>query len=144
MRFAQVLLIAALLVAASHLWKSHERSRLEREVLATANSNGFVPVEMPSGAPRNTALILAPVNCPHEGAQRADAMAHRLSEMGIPNVRTSHYAVETTGPPAPELSERLERSTVVLNGQIPIVLINGMGKANPTVDEVASEYRRAE
>jgi hypothetical protein len=29
-----------------------------------------------------------------------------------------------------------------MTGEIPIVLVNGVAKANPTVDEVASEYRR--
>jgi hypothetical protein len=33
---------------------------------------------------------------------------------------------------------------MVLNGEIPVVIINGMAKANPTVDEVASEYRRSQ
>jgi hypothetical protein len=28
-----------------------------------------------------------------------------------------------------------------MGGEIPIVIINGMAKANPTVDEVASEFR---
>ena len=29
-----------------------------------------------------------------------------------------------------------------MDGEIPIVIVNGMAKANPTVDEVASEFRR--
>jgi hypothetical protein len=144
MIFGKLLLAVALVYGAFQLWKDHERSSFERKVLATADSNGFIAVEMPSGAPPKTALILAPVNCPHEGAQRADSMARRLSEMGIPNIRTSSYSVETSGPSTPQMSELLERSTVVLNGQIPIVLVNGMGKANPTVDEVAAEYRHAD
>jgi hypothetical protein len=35
----------------------------------------------------------------------------------------------------------LVRTNAVLSGEIPIVIINGMAKANPTVDEVVAEYR---
>jgi len=36
----------------------------------------------------------------------------------------------------------LQRTSVVMGGEIPVVIINGMAKANPTVDEVTSEFRR--
>jgi hypothetical protein len=34
------------------------------------------------------------------------------------------------------------RTNAVMGGEIPIVLINGLAKANPSADEVAVEYRR--
>jgi hypothetical protein len=33
---------------------------------------------------------------------------------------------------------------MVLSGEIPVVIVNGRAKANPTVDEVTSEYRRSQ
>ena len=36
----------------------------------------------------------------------------------------------------------LTRTNAVLGGEVPIVIINGMAKANPTVEEVALEFRR--
>jgi hypothetical protein len=144
MRWGKLLLVAALLAATIPVWKSHQCAVFEHDVLASANGNGFVPVQMPDGAPANTAVILAPVNCPSAAAQRADAIAKRLSEMDIPNIRTSQYVVRLTAPPTSEQSQLLQRGAVILNGQIPIVLINGMGNANPTADEVAAEYRDAQ
>jgi hypothetical protein len=34
------------------------------------------------------------------------------------------------------------RTNAVMGGEIPIVLVNGLAKANPSIDEVAVEYRR--
>jgi hypothetical protein len=36
----------------------------------------------------------------------------------------------------------MERAVDVLKGEIPAVFINGMGKSNPTAEEVAAEYQR--
>lgn len=33
-------------------------------------------------------------------------------------------------------------AAAIMEGEIPAVLINGMGKANPTAEEVAAEYER--
>ena len=35
----------------------------------------------------------------------------------------------------------VQHAAVVMNGEIPAVMINGRGKANPTADEVATEFR---
>jgi hypothetical protein len=71
-------------------WRSHERTVIARQMLVLADINEFVPVQMPDGSAHDTVLILAAINCPREGARRADAMASRLGELGIPNVRTNH------------------------------------------------------
>jgi hypothetical protein len=133
------LMIAVLTGVAVHLWTTHQRSVFERSVLATADTNGFVAVQMPDGAPPDTALILAALNCPSAAAKRADAMAKRLTEMGIPNRRSGSYSVAAA---TREQMPLLTRTSIVLQGEIPVIFINGMAKANPTVDEVASEYRR--
>lgn len=137
MRTLKVLAAIAALAIGVHVW--HGRHGLTRDMLALADSNGFVPVQMPDGSARDTVLILAPVNCPSDGAKRADALSSRLRELGIPNIRSSQYSVSglTQGN-----REGVKRAFAVMNGQVPAVMLNGRGKANPTADEVAIEYRR--
>jgi hypothetical protein len=120
------------------VWHGHERAVSARELEAIADSNGFVPVQMPDGAARDTVLILAPLNCPSAGAKRADALVARLNALGIPNVRTNQYAISTT---TRDMQSGIKHAAAVMNGEIPAVMINGRGKANPTADEVAMEYR---
>lgn len=139
MSFAQGVLIAALSVGAVYgLWTSHERTVAERSLLPFQDTNGFVSVATPPGTPPDNVIILAAVNCPSAAAQRADTMAKRLTEMGIPNTRANHYSGSVTDRDQLPL---LQRTSVVMGGEIPIVIVNGMAKANPTVDEVASEFR---
>ncbi len=133
------ILIAILSVGAVYqLWSSHERTVAERGLLAFQDTNGFVPVQTPPGTPPDKVIILAALNCPSAAAQRADAMAKRLTEMGIPNTRANHFSASITDR---EQLPLLQRTSVVMGGEIPVVIVNGMAKANPTVDEVASEFR---
>jgi hypothetical protein len=124
---------------AVHLWHVHERSVIDRELIAAGDSNGFVAVVTAPDTPPDTAVILAPVNCPSAQAKRADAMAAQLSQLGIAiNRRNQYSAVIHNRDQMPLLT----RTNQVLGGEVPIVIINGMAKANPTVDEVAAEARR--
>ena len=66
-------------------------------------------------------------------------MATQLERMGIPIRRANNYSVSMVNRDQMPL---LTRTNAVMGGEIPIVIINGMAKANPTVDEVASESRR--
>jgi hypothetical protein len=136
-RTLKVLAAIAALAIGVHVW--HGRHGPTRDMLALADSNGFVPVQMPDGSTRDTVLILAPVNCPSDGAKRGDALSSRLRELGIPNIRSSQYSVSTL---TQGNREGVKRAFAVMNGQIPAVMLNGRGKANPTANEVATEYRR--
>jgi hypothetical protein len=127
------------ILGAVRLWHSHEHAESVRELAALADSDGFVPVQMPDGAARDTVIILAPLNCPSAGAKRADALAARLTALGIPNVRTSLYAISA---PTQDMQSGIRHAAAIMNGEIPAVMINGKGKANPTAEEVATEYRR--
>ncbi len=120
------------------MWSSHERTVAERGLLAFQDTNGFVPVTTPRGTPSDKVIILAALNCPSSAAQRADTMARRLTEMGIPNTRANQYSASITDRDQLPL---LQRTSVVMGGEIPVVIVNGMAKANPTVDEVVSEFR---
>jgi hypothetical protein len=134
------LLIAALSVGAAYqLWMSHERTVAARSLLPYQDTNGFVPVQTPAGTLPDKVIILAALNCPSVAAKRADTMAQRLTELGIPNTRANHFSASINDR---EQLPLLQRTSIVLGGEIPIVIINGMAKANPSVDEVASEYRR--
>lgn len=133
-------LVAVLTIAgAVHLWHVHARSVIDRELAAAADSNGFVPVLMPDGAPPDTVLIFAALNCPAKPAQRANAMATQLQKMGIPIQRMDHYSVANLKQDQMPLALR---TNAVMGGELPVVLVNGLAKANPSVDEVAVEYRR--
>jgi asparagine synthetase A len=85
-------------------------------------------------------MVFAPVNCPSDEARRADELAAGLSRMGIAVQRSSHFSTETSNPNA-EQQAQLQRTVAVLNGGIPAVFFNGMGKANPTLDEVVAQVR---
>jgi hypothetical protein len=138
--FGRSILIAALSVGAVYgVWTSHERTVAERGLLPFQDTNGFVPIQTPPGTPTDKVIILAALNCPSAAAQRADTMAKHLTEMGIPNTRANHYSASITDRDQLPL---LQRTSVVMGGEIPVVIVNGMAKANPTVDEVASEFRR--
>ena len=138
MNLGRWILIAVLAVGAVYgLWTSHERIMAERGLLPFQDTNGFVPVTTPPGTPHDSVIILAALNCPSAAAQRADTMAKRLTEMGIPNTRANHYSASITDRDQLPL---LQRTSVVMGGEIPVVIVNGMAKANPTVDEVASEF----
>ena len=140
MTFRTSLLVTALAVAGGvHLWHVHKRAVIDRELMASADSNGFVSVVTPAGTPHDTAVILAPLNCPSARAKQADAMAEQLGQMGIPVRRSNSYSATITDPAQMPL---LTRTNAVLGGEVPIVIINGRAKANPTVDEVALEFGR--
>jgi hypothetical protein len=113
----------------------------EAEMRRAADGDGFVPIFMPDGAPENTVLIFAAANCPQEGAQRARLLLNALRDEGVPARLLSSYQL-TSAPIAPDTELRLRRLKRVMEGTVPAVLIGGMGKANPTADEVVSEYRR--
>lgn len=138
MSIMRLLVIIGAVAFAVHWWNGRNEAA---EMQALISPNGFVPAVMPDGATRNTVVILAPVNCPSEAAQRADALAMELSSRGIRNVRSSNYNVQISEPTKAE-NAGIKRAVSVLNGEIPAVFVNGMAKSNPTASEVASEYAR--
>lgn len=137
MTFLRLIFVLAVIAAGVQFW--HSRSE-EKALRALTSAAGFVPVPMPEGAARNTVIVFAPINCPREGAQRAREMAQKLNDRGIANVMSDHYGAQAFEP-NPEVLAAYERLNAVMTGEIPIVLINGMGKANPTIEDVVAEFR---
>jgi len=138
MSFLKFLIVIGLAGYGYHWWSGKNAAESEARSRSPA---GFVSVVMPDGAPRNTVIILAPQNCPSDAAQRADALAVRLTEAGVPNLRSSSYSANIVDA-SREQSAAVERAVNVMNGEVPAVFVNGMASANPTFDEVLSEYRR--
>lgn len=138
MGFLRILIVIGIVGFAVHWWKDRDVSH---DRVAHTSPNGFVSAVMPEGAGPKAVVILAPVNCPSDAAQRADALSARLTELGIPNVRSSSYTASVTDP-SDEQRAAMQRSLSVLKGEIPAVFLHGMAKANPTADEVVAEYRR--
>jgi len=130
-------LIAVLLGGGVHVWHHHQRAVVERELASVADSNGFVPIATAPGSARNVVIVLAALNCPSAQAQRADALAAQLTRLGVANQRANNYYASITSRDQMPL---VNRTNVVLGGEIPIVIINGRAKANPTIEEVQAEY----
>jgi hypothetical protein len=130
-------LIALPLGGGVHVWHHHQRALVERDLASVADSNGFVPIATAPDSARNVAIVLAALNCPSAQARRADALATQLTRLGIANQRANSYFASITSRDQMPL---VERTNAVLGGDIPIVIINGRAKANPTVEEVQSEY----
>ena len=108
---------------------------------AEKSVNGFIEVVMPTNAKDDTVIIFAPLNCPREAGQRARALNERLTKLEIPNVISSNYSLRFTDN-SEEFRAKLKRTAAIMEGEIPAVLINGMGKSNPTAEQVAAEYER--
>ncbi len=103
----------------------------------TSGNDGFVAIRMPDGVSAQGVLIFAPENCPSDAAQRARRLASHLSGQRIPYRETSNADFSTL-----TSQEEANQVTAVMNGPVPVVYVNGRAKANPTPEEVVSEYRR--
>jgi hypothetical protein len=138
MRLLKILIVLACLFGAYRWWDGEERSR---ELEAIASQNGFVPVEMPMGAPAHTVLVLAPPNCPSDEAKRAEALVRALTDQGVPVKQDSAMSFEITNP-TDEQEAGVERAVAVFNRGAPAVFVNGMGMSNPTAAQTIAEYRK--
>jgi hypothetical protein len=130
-------LIAALIWGGVQVWHHHQRAVIERDLASVADSNGFVPVVIAAGSAHNVAIVLAALNCPSAQAQRADALSAELTRLGLANQRANNYFASINSRDQMPL---LNRTNEVLGGEIPIVIINGRAKANPSAEEVQAEY----
>jgi hypothetical protein len=136
----KLLLVACVAVGAHHFWAKYQSAKTA-PMTYQASPGEFIHTAMPPDAKPNTVLILAPLNCPSMAAKRADSLAQQLTRMGIPNSRGNHFSLRVNNP-SPEVQADMKRAGEVLQGEIPAVFINGMGKSNPSAEEVAAVYRR--
>jgi hypothetical protein len=140
MRLLKLLVLAAAILVAFNWWKGKDIESVTAAV-SEQSPNGFIPVLMPDSARPDAVMIFAPENCPSDAAQRAEDLFQELKRAGIPAIRSASFRLSVNNPTA-EQRAAVERATEVVNGAIPAVFINGMGKANPSADEVIAEYHR--
>jgi hypothetical protein len=136
MSVTKLLLLFSMVGAVFHFMNEHDT----QSALKTANvsPNGFVTLPAPTNLNVDMVLVLAAEDCPEEDAQRADKLADELRRRDIPFTR-AHTANFDLTDPDPIVLKRLD---LIMNGTLPIVFVNGRGKANPTLDEVVSEFDR--
>ena len=103
---------------------------------AAPSRHGFVDIPLPDGQSGHHVVIFAPANCPSDAAQRAEALARRLDDAGIPYTRSQNASFST-------LSSQDEANRVmsVMNGPIPVVFVRKRAQANPEAEAVVAEYR---
>ena len=136
MNIIKLLVVLGIVGAGYHFWTGNHTGHPSGADTSIASENGFVELPPVEGQNSDAVLIAAAMNCPHEAAQRADALANDLSRKGIPVIRTQHIGFSLTNPEDPAV----DHISSVMNGKLPIVFVHGKAKANPTLEEVVAEY----
>jgi hypothetical protein len=139
MNIFNVLIVLSLATGGCVYWKSHHSREQHAASLSTDAPGEFVYLPPVDGQRAQTVFVIAAQDCPHEDAQRADRLAEALSRQGIPVERTHQANFQFTSRPDAATMARIDE---VMNGPLPVVFINGRAKSNPSLDEVASEFRR--
>lgn len=138
MKLIKLLVVLSILGGAYHYWKENNRTEsVEASAASGPSEYGFVDLPPVAGASADTVLVIAAQNCPHDDAQRADSLADGISGSGIRVVRAHDVSFDFASPD----SSMTERIMAVMNGPLPIVIVNGRAKSNPSLDEVIAEYR---
>lgn len=132
MSMIKVVALLAIAFLGYQYWHKH---RAATETAESTSDNGFVQLPALSSGSTRAVVIFAAENCPEEGARRADDLAHELDNRNIPYVRAHDAQFDQVTD-----QEQVERITSIMNGDVPIVFVNGKAKANPTLEEVVSEY----
>ena len=81
------LIAAVVLYAGYALWQKHNDRAEAAALAAITDDRGFIELTPPNGGKRESVIIVAAQNCPHEAAQRADALAREMAERNIRYVR---------------------------------------------------------
>jgi len=141
MNIIKTLIVLSLAGGAYAAWKHQHQhaTQLAATNLSTGEAGPFVPMPPVDGQRPGTVFVIAAENCPHEDAQRADRLAESLSSQGIPVQRAHSANFRFNGQPD---QDTVDRISAVMEGPLPVVFVNGRAKANPSLDEVASEFRR--
>lgn len=137
MSFMKLLLVLAMVGALFHFRNEFDTKFALRT--ADVSSNGFIALPAPTDLDADTVIVFAAENCLKEDGQRADRLADELSRHNVPHTR-AHSANFDLPEPDPAVLNRLDS---VMKGSLPIVFVNGRGKANPTFEEVLSEYNNS-
>lgn len=135
----KVLTFGLFICLAGFLYNNYWKEGYLGSEFGTSSSSdyGFVTLPRPSNVNTNKVIILAAKNCTKEAALRANRLASELSDRNIPYTRLTRIAFQDYDP---SMKRTLDS---VLRGPVPVVLVHGKGKANPTLSDVLSEYDSA-
>ncbi len=135
------LLVAAIVIYLGYaLWQKHNQRVEAAAIAAITDDRGFIEFDPPDGGKPDNVIIVAAQNCPHEAAQRADELAREMASRHVSHVRTSSVVFT----PPPNFDDKyIARHDRVMNGELPLVFVNGRVKSNPDLDEVLAEYALA-
>lgn len=140
-----IIAIAAIVLSVTvHKWYRHKA--VQQLIAKTSTSRidqyGFfnVSINLPG---RNGIVIMAPLNCSSQQAQKADYLASELKRRNIPAERIKGFTVniDVTKYTKQEMQELEERMAYVRRMPIPIVFVNGKVKSDPTVDDIINEWK---
>jgi len=140
MSAAKVAIGIVVLVVGFLLWQKHQQNIEKAALAAVSDVHGFAALASPEGANPRKVWIVAAVNCPKEGARRADELAQRLAERSIAFDRRSNVSFSLTEDDQ-DIYGQIEK---IMNSEVPIVFVNGRMKSNPDFDEVVAEYEAAQ
>ena len=138
MNIVRALILVCVAAGGYNYWKHHHAGSRGSSSPSVAASGEFVSLPPVEGQRPRTVFVVAAENCPHEDAQRADRLAEALSQKGIPVERSHQVQFHFASPPD---AETMDRINGIMNGPLPAVFVNGRAKSNPSVDEVASEFK---
>lgn len=138
MNLVKVLIVLAFVGFGYQYWNKHHQDRTATIGASSIQShNGFVDLPAVAGAGTGTVIVIAAENCPEQAAQRADYMAEQLRHDRIPVTRLHSVSFDIQNGDSAIAARVME----IMNGELPIVLVHGKAKSNPTVEEVIDEYR---
>jgi hypothetical protein len=122
------------------LWQKHASNVEAAALAAVTDEHGFSALASPTGSDPRKVWVVAAVNCPKEGARRADELAERLAERNMSFDRRSNVSFSYEEGDAADI----DRLQAIMNAETPIVFVNGRVKSNPDFDEVVAEYNAAQ
>ena len=132
-----IIVICAIAFGGYTYVQKHRNQSVAPAVEAAASTeSSFVSLPPADGHQAGAVVVIAPIGCTREEARRAEQLASDLSRNGVRVQRTNRISFTGFDPAE---AGRIES---VMNGGVPIVFVNGKGKANPTFNEVMAEVGR--
>ncbi len=138
MSIIKLLVLIVVLAIGYRYWSGAGEPAVQANKTASIHESGFVLLPPADGARSAGVTVFAAEGCPEEAAQRADRLVEQISAKGIPVSRSSHVNFNI-----PQGDPAVAQTVMsIMNGELPIVLVRGRAKANPTLEDVVSEYAR--
>jgi len=137
MNIIKLLIALAVVGLGYQYWTKHHSKSASALSEPSASQNGFITLPPVDGGNAAVVMIVAAENCPEEDARRADFLADQLASNGIPVARAHnvHFSIPNGD------ASVAKKVMSVMNGELPIVLVNGRAKSNPRLEEVIAEYK---